>query len=48
MEFTEEELLATFVEKFREINPEILVGWNSDYLDIPYFYFRITKVLGEE
>jgi DNA polymerase elongation subunit (family B) len=45
---TEEELLATFVEKFREINPDILVGWNSDYFDIPYLYFRITKVLGEE
>ena len=45
---TEEELLATFIEKFREINPDILVGWNSDYFDIPYLYFRISRVLGEE
>ena len=45
---TEEELLATFIEKFREINPDILVGWNSDYFDIPYLYFRICNVLGEE
>ena len=45
---TEEELLATFIEKFREINPDILVGWNSDYFDIPYLYFRISRVLGED
>ena len=45
---SEEELLATFIEKFREINPDILVGWNSDYFDIPYLYFRISRVLGED
>ena len=45
---TEEELLATFIEKFREINPDILVGWNSDYFDIPYLYYRICNVLGED
>ena len=45
---TEEELLGKFIEKFREINPDILVGWNSDYFDIPYLYFRISRVLGEE
>ena len=45
---TEEELLATFIEKFREINPDILVGWNSDYFDIPYLYYRISRVLGED
>jgi len=45
---SEEELLSKFVEKFREINPDILVGWNSDYFDIPYLYFRISRVLGEE
>jgi DNA polymerase elongation subunit (family B) len=45
---TEEELLGKFIEKFREINPDILVGWNSDYFDIPYLYFRINRVLGED
>ena len=45
---TEEELLGKFIEKFREINPDILVGWNSDYFDIPYLYFRISRVLGED
>jgi DNA polymerase elongation subunit (family B) len=45
---TEEELLGKFIEKFREINPDILVGWNSDYFDIPYLYYRISRVLGED
>ena len=29
---TEAELLAAFLEKFREIDPDILVGYNSDFL----------------
>ena len=33
---TEQELLAKFLEKFREIDPDIIVGWNSDYFDIPH------------
>jgi DNA polymerase elongation subunit (family B) len=45
---TEEELLLKFIEKFREIDPDILVGWNSDYFDIPYLYYRICNTLGEE
>ena len=45
---TEEELLGKFLERYREINPDILVGWNSDYFDIPYLYYRIGNVLGEE
>ena len=45
---TEEELLLKFLEKFREIDPDIIVGWNSDYFDIPYLYYRICNVLGED
>ena len=45
---TEEELLAKFLERMREIDPDILVGYNSDYFDIPYLYYRICNVLGEE
>ena len=44
----EEELLAKFLERFREMDPDILVGYNSDYFDIPYLYYRICNVLGEE
>ena len=45
---TEQELLAKFLEKFREIDPDIVVGWNSDYFDIPYLYYRMCNVLGED
>ena len=45
---TEEELLAKFLERFRDIDPDIIVGWNSDYFDVPYLYYRMCNVLGEE
>ena len=45
---TEDELLAKFLEKFQDINPDILVGYNSDYFDIPYLYYRMCRVLGED
>ena len=45
---TEIELLGKFIEKFREIDPDIIIGWNSDYFDIPYLYYRISNVLGSE
>ena len=45
---TERDLLATFVEKVREMDPDILVGYNSDYFDIPYLYYRMCNVIGED
>ena len=44
----EGELLAKFLEIFRDIDPDILVGWNSDYFDIPYLYYRMCNVLGQD
>jgi DNA polymerase elongation subunit (family B) len=32
----------------REINPDILVGYNSDYFDIPYLYYRLCNVFDKE
>ena len=45
---TEEELLAKFLERFRDMDPDIIVGWNSDYFDIPYLYYRMCNILGED
>ena len=42
----EEALLEAFVAAFREADPTILVGYNSDRFDNPYTYRRIRKVLG--
>jgi DNA polymerase elongation subunit (family B) len=43
----EADLLDIFLNKIEEIQPDILVGYNSDYFDIPYLYYRICNVLGE-
>jgi len=45
---TENELLAKFVEVIHNINPDILVGYNSDYFDIPYLYYRMCRTIGKE
>lgn len=44
---TEEDLLVAFVEAWRDINPSIVVGYNSDWFDIPYTYRRLRKVFSE-
>ena len=38
---TEKELLSKFLDRMGEISPDILVGYNSDYFDIPYLFYRI-------
>ena len=44
----EADLLDTFLNKMEEIEPDILIGYNSDYFDIPYLYHRMCIVLGEQ
>ena len=45
---SEEELLQRFFQKYLEINPTIISGWNVDGFDIPYLFNRTEKVLGKE
>ena len=44
----EKELLGKFITKWNEIEPDIVVGWNSDYFDIPYLIHRSNKILGKD
>jgi DNA polymerase elongation subunit (family B) len=44
---TEDELLRRWLDRLGEIQPDILVGYNSDYFDIPYLFYRINNVLGK-
>ena len=46
--YNEQLLLSKFLTFMRELDPDILIGYNSDYFDIPYLYYRIKNVLGEE
>lgn len=45
---TENELLASFIEAIRDIDPDILIGYNSDFFDIPYLYYRMCNTIGKE
>ena len=45
---SEEELLQRFYQKYLEINPTILSGWNIDGFDIPYLYNRTVRVMGHQ
>jgi DNA polymerase elongation subunit (family B) len=45
---TEEELLQRFYQKYLEINPTVLSGWNIDGFDIPYLYNRTMRVMGQQ
>jgi DNA polymerase elongation subunit (family B) len=44
----EEELLLKFLDKWEELEPTIVVGFNSEFFDIPYTYHRIKRILGDE
>ncbi len=43
----EKDLLNGFLDKWYDLDPTIITGWNSGFFDIPYLYYRIKKVLGE-
>jgi DNA polymerase elongation subunit (family B) len=45
---TESELLLYWVEIIQKVQPDILIGYNSDYFDNPYTYFRICNVCGKD
>jgi DNA polymerase elongation subunit (family B) len=44
---SEKELIKRFLDKLEELDPTILSGYNSEYFDMPYLYFRIKQVMGE-
>lgn len=43
---TELDLLYAFLDKYEEMGPTIISGWNSDGFDIPYLYGRIRNLCG--
>ena len=43
---SESDLLHGFLDKWYQLDPTIVTGWNSMFFDIPYMYYRISKVLG--
>jgi DNA polymerase elongation subunit (family B) len=45
---SEKQLLSKFLKKWEQMDPTIVVGYNSDFFDIPYLYYRIRKIMGDE
>lgn len=45
---SEKDLIKKFLSKWEQMDPTIVVGYNSDFFDMPYLYYRIQKVLGDE
>lgn len=41
------QLLNYFLNKWNEISPDVITGWNLDYFDNPYLYHRLKRVLGD-
>ena len=44
---SEEELLTNFIATFKELDIDVLTGWNTKGFDIPYLINRINKILGD-
>lgn len=42
----ERDLLTHFINKFAEIQPTVITGWNIDGFDIPYLINRIKNIMG--
>lgn len=43
----EKEMLVAFMKWWKEIDFDILFGWNTDQYDIPYIINRINRVVGK-
>lgn len=45
---SEKEMFHKFLDKWEQLDPTIVSTWNGDYFDIPYLYYRMCRVLGNE
>lgn len=43
---SEEDMLIAFLDKWEEISPTIITGWNIDFFDVTYLYNRLKRLLG--
>lgn len=45
---SEEGMLKDFIQWWKDVNPDVLTGWNMRFYDIPYLINRIIRVLGDK
>ena len=41
-------LLEDFVNFMKEVQPDVITGWNTTFFDIPYLCLRIKKLFGQK
>ena len=41
-------LLEEFVNFMKEVQPDVITGWNTTFFDIPYLCLRIKKLFGQK
>jgi DNA polymerase elongation subunit (family B) len=42
----EHDLLYSFLNLWEQLDPTIITGWNTEYFDVPFLYYRIENQLG--
>jgi DNA polymerase elongation subunit (family B) len=42
----EHDLLHSFLNLWEQLDPTIITGWNTEYFDVPFLYYRIENQLG--
>jgi DNA polymerase elongation subunit (family B) len=42
----EYDLLRAFLNLWEQLDPTIITGWNTEYFDVPFLYYRIENQLG--
>ena len=44
----EEDMLISFLDFWKELDPDIVTGWNIRFFDIPYLHNRIVYLIGDK
>ena len=42
----EHDLLHAFLNLWEQLDPTIITGWNTEYFDVPFLYYRLENQLG--
>ena len=43
----ERNLIESFLQRWKELDPDVITGWNTKYFDIPYLFNRIHRLFDE-
>jgi DNA polymerase elongation subunit (family B) len=44
----EHDLLHSFLNLWEQLDPTVITGWNTEFFDVPFLYYRIENQLGAD